>query len=590
MKKNTTLIIAGSLLIWISSLVALTTQAVNISNNSLQSVTPILRKMIFKQQGSQANTTGVILDGTGIYINLPQAINVNAINVLKLNGSQTFEQGIVNGSDIATWAIGSNHIVNYSITNNNFVNNSITNINIANNTITITKFDPLSVTFPTGGAMYWYTPTICAAGYALTGIVGGTSQCAPIVGGAGGALPNCGVNGQVLSTSATGALICITPLLSSAVDPYWSWYATGTIWNKNLGNVGFGITNPLETIHVRDRFRVDYGSSTSSSWDVYCDALGTRIALASFTIDSCAICPVWYIYNSSIDMCEDPSCSDTGCIGVYNRSATTLTAGDLGSIPQCSCDLDNQSPDCAVGNSITADYPTLPWLSSETYATLPAGPIDWLEDFFEKADFGPDCYDQVNDSEYEIYHRLWYNDGNTTCGSSGCDAVYNEGLDLLSIGDATAFPQCTCDLGLGADCHQDNDVTADYPTLPRLPNEQYNLPYPIDRTVFYFVSADVGEECYDQIDDSTAAIYHRLWYNNGDVVCDSGGWVSCVEGIACVSDNECGGVPNSCNMTSRSCECGGSVSCVNGDPCTDDVDCGGNGNACDLDSRSCVCK
>lgn len=58
--------------------------------------------MIFKQQGSQANTTGVILDGTGIYINLPQAINVNAINVLKLNGSQTFEQGIVNGSDIAT--------------------------------------------------------------------------------------------------------------------------------------------------------------------------------------------------------------------------------------------------------------------------------------------------------------------------------------------------------------------------------------------------------------------------------------------------------------------------------------------------------
>lgn len=70
--------------------------------------------------------------------------------------------------------------------------------------------------------MYWYTPTICAAGYALTGIVGGTSQCAPIVGGAGGALPNCGVNGQVLSTSATGALICITPLLSSAVDPYWS--------------------------------------------------------------------------------------------------------------------------------------------------------------------------------------------------------------------------------------------------------------------------------------------------------------------------------------------------------------------------------
>ena len=105
-------------------------------------------------------------------------------------------------------------------------------------------------------------------------------------------------------------------------------------------------------------------------------------------------------------MCEDPSCSDTGCIGVYNRSKTTITAGDLGSIPQCSCDLDPAYADCALGNDITADFPTLPWLTSASYPSLPAGPTEWLTDFFEEADFGTDCYDQVTDSEYEIYHRL----------------------------------------------------------------------------------------------------------------------------------------------------------------------------------------
>ncbi len=173
MKKNTVYLFVIAL-IGLTSIGIFSVFAITISSSTLQGATPIYKQVVFKDIGAIGNATGVVLDGSGIYLNdsTPQAINPHSIHVLKLDSlNQKIIQGIVNGNDIATGAIGSNHILNYSITNNNFANYSITTTNILNNTITIDKFDT-GITFPTGGALYRTTSSICSAGNALTAIVG----------------------------------------------------------------------------------------------------------------------------------------------------------------------------------------------------------------------------------------------------------------------------------------------------------------------------------------------------------------------------------------------------------------------------------
>lgn len=359
MKKNTHTLLIAAAIIGLSGMSLYTAHALSISNNSLNAVTPILKQMIFKANGSVANATGVLLNASGIYLNdsTPQAINANTIHVLKLDNNNQVYQGTVNGGDIITGAVGTNHIINYSITDDRFENYSITTTKILNNTITINKFDP-SISWPTGGALFWTTSSVCAAGTALTAVNGGVNQCTAITGSP--TLPNCGATtGLILSTSNTGALICTAALLSSPVDPYWSGQATGNIWDINIGNVGVGLSNPTETLHVQDRFRVDQGGATAIGATVYCDALGYAVPLATFTVDACAVCAPGLVYNPSIDMCEDPTCSGTGCRGVFNRSTeiNDLTTIQSSGLPRCSCDLDPNLEDCwDLVNDITVDY------------------------------------------------------------------------------------------------------------------------------------------------------------------------------------------------------------------------------------------
>ena len=544
--------------VWLMSLWSVLAAPLNITPWSTTFVTPIMKQIFFTPAGAQTtewvriDSSGIRLSDTFPAINPASAPTFSRVLRLETNPAdpdyQSFIQDAVGTSDILPWAIKSNHFINNTIINTNIANYTIQSGNIINNSLTINVFDP-SIVFPTGWALFWYTVwTPCAGNYALSGTNGsGTPQCALMGTGWPGALPTCTITGQILTTS-WGSRWCSAPLLSAALeDTYWSWSITGNIWNRNLNDVGVGISNPLETIHVRERFKVDQGSSTASDGQVLCYKTNTWMTTAAYNAllatdpQACGICPAGWTYNATVQMCETPYCGGTwsnstgNCIGVFNRGKEILTSSDLGTIPQCSCDIDPVTTNCALGNDIVADYPTLPWLANNTYTSLPLWPFNWEVNYNELSDNVENCYDQISDDAYEIYHRLGYTNGQTTCDGD-CEAVYNEGKDLIAINDAQAnYPQCACDLDpFSYDCLQNNDITNDYPTFTRRARVQSfpSLPFgPNAWNVNYYIDTDIGENCYDQVNDAQADIYHRIWYTNGKATCDNGwgGWTVTID-------------------------------------------------------------
>jgi cysteine-rich repeat protein len=551
MQKVTRLSIAAT--IWLISIwsVFAAPAPLNITAWSTDFVTPIMKQIFFTPAGAQT-TEWVRIDATGIWLSdtFP-AINTSTAHTLKLENNasstdyQEFIQDLVGTSDIVQGAINTNHFISNTIINANIANYTIQSTNIINNSLTTNVFDP-SIVFPTGGALFWYTVgTPCAGNYALSGTNGsGTPQCALMGTGGPGALPTCTTTGQILTTSG-GAWWCSAPLLSSDLeDSYWSGHITGDIWNKNIGKVGVWISNPTETIHVRERFKVDQGAATAADGEVLCYKTNTWMTTATYNAliasdpQACGICPTGWTYNATVQMCETPYCgggtgtNGTGCVGVFNASTEEIDPQDVvdDAIPQCSCDLSPLQNDCWGNNDITVDYPGLPRQASYNYPSLPWYPTWWWVNYELLLDNVTDCYDihrnAVDALVATVYHKLWYTNNTTLCGGWECRGVYNEGSRVIALNYAQAnYPKCSCDLDIASyDCLQNNDITLDYPTFTRRSASQSFASLPIGPTLWnvnYFLDADIGENCYDQVDDSRADIYHRIWYTNGRETCDN---------------------------------------------------------------------
>lgn len=299
---------------------------------ALNIVTPTTTNPIFKAVyiwWSSAGTatcvetnSPICLDSGGVYLNLSPVDNSN---ILKWNSiEKKFSVGPLNGDDIPDNIITATHILDWSVLTRKL------------------NRDPGNITIPTYGWMIKSNNT-CWTNETAVGISWWNMVCEQVdFLNSQEWLPNCWSSGGWYTLVGSGIEYVsgwvtvygykwecksnvINVLWADGGDMNWSGSSTWNIWNKNIGNVWVGLTNPAQTLTVQDSLNIN-----GMGEKILCMRTDEYVDIETYNEDDCAKCDAGYTYNSTTKVCEK-GCAM--CAGTWSFPNATLCTGDDAYVP-----------------------------------------------------------------------------------------------------------------------------------------------------------------------------------------------------------------------------------------------------------------
>lgn len=271
-------------------------QAVNISTTDFDFTIPSFKAIFFKSLGDESFSTGVALDGTGVYVSDSAITGDPWASVLKLDSS--FGGSSSSAKDVVE------KLVNWSN-------------DIATGALSSGNFDP-SIVFLSGANLY-KTNTVCAPWDAIVAVTTGALPettyitCATMwwAGSGGWAWLNCTQDWDFPARFGTWWICGSTWLLlwwSWSWDPHWTWYTRGNINNQNLTwKVAVWLTTPTDTLHTRENFLVQNEKMNAQIW---CHALSGYVSMATYKPSNCAVCDdPTYAFDPASWQCKKVMCN-----------------------------------------------------------------------------------------------------------------------------------------------------------------------------------------------------------------------------------------------------------------------------------------
>lgn len=244
--------------------------------------------------------------------------------------------------------------------------NIITATHILDRSVLTRKFNSENITLPTIGWMIKSNNT-CWTNETAVGISWWNMVCVPVSFlNTQNFLPNCWSGGGSYSLFASGIQYVsgwqtvygyrracksnvINVLGADGGDMNWSGSTTWNIWNKNIGNVWVGLTNPSQKLTVQDSLNVN-----GMGEKILCMRTDEYVDIDTYSEDDCAKCPAWFSYNTTTKVCEK-GCAM--CAGTWWFPNATLCTGDDAYVPAgSSYSLIGGGPEACINNSNKCKY------------------------------------------------------------------------------------------------------------------------------------------------------------------------------------------------------------------------------------------